>query len=444
MAPLDWVHTATTVVRDNIPRGADGPLDWVQQATKRDLRAGDHVYAWKLGFTYNHHGVVVHTQDCASDCLHDRLECCAIVHFQPPTEDNPGRIEFVSLLDFVQGRGLCRCRYGVPSAEFYMRRSGSCSTHVADTWPLVVIRALSLMDVCCPEYPASDAGVQETAAQVEYNMLKKNSELLACWCMLGGRSGVQRFRSDESAFSPQTQPGRFVRLGLAVAVPVALAAAATAAATGAATTATGAAAVATAGGEAAVATTGAASGTATGSATAATTVGAAAGETVTAVGVASAASAAAAARQMAVSAHGATTAAGQQMLVVGSLAASAAAQNLLLDIAQRPQYATRVLSHMYETTRSLSGSNVAAAQRRSVDQQRRYEEEQQEALVTIFRACLRSLSVDVAKPLDCVLSSAVGCSHLCEVLVDVLEEGGPKEERGCAVLIQSFLTQLSG
>ena len=28
-------------------------------AAKEDLRPGDHVYAWKLGFLYSHHGIVV-------------------------------------------------------------------------------------------------------------------------------------------------------------------------------------------------------------------------------------------------------------------------------------------------------------------------------------------------------------------------------------------------
>jgi len=84
-------------------------------------------------------------------------------------------------------------------------------------------------------------------AQVEYNLLKKNSELLARWCKVGSISGVQRFRSQETAFSPQTAPGRFIRLGVAIAVPTAIAAGVAIAATGSAAASTSAAAGAAAG-----------------------------------------------------------------------------------------------------------------------------------------------------------------------------------------------------
>merc|ERR1719486_742974 len=104
MKPLDWVQTATTTVRktiDHMPQGADGPIDWVQQVDKRDLKPGDHVYCWRLGYTYCHYGIVVHSEACPSDCAHDKLHCCSIVHFRPPVDDHPGFIELAPLADFV-------------------------------------------------------------------------------------------------------------------------------------------------------------------------------------------------------------------------------------------------------------------------------------------------------------------------------------------------------
>ena len=57
--------------------------------------------AWKLGWTYNLHGIVVHTQPCSKDCVHDTLNCCAVVRFKPPAAE-PGRIEVSLGYGFVQ------------------------------------------------------------------------------------------------------------------------------------------------------------------------------------------------------------------------------------------------------------------------------------------------------------------------------------------------------
>lgn len=427
MKPLEWVQSATEVVKHTVPhvpmpRGADGPLDWVQQVDKQELRPGDHVYAWKFGYTYNHHGVVVHCQDCSADCSHDTLACGSIVHFRPPAGELPGCIELVPVAEFVQGRGLCRCRYGVPSAEFYFRRSGSCSTHEASPWPLTVIRALSLLE---PEGPQmeSNSGEAASAAQVEYDLLKKNSELLARWCKLGINSGVERFRSQETAYSPQTAPGRFLRLGAAIAVPAAIAAGAVAAT--AAAGATGASAAGSAAGAAGSA----AAGTAAGSGTAASGAAALAG--------------AAAARVAATS-----SAAGLVVRSAGEVALAAsrqAATELMVDMARRPQQAHRVFE---QVRRSLPAIPVVmpARQAQGVDRDdpRRRREEQDDALLAAFRSCLSRLEVQVPKSLGQVLEDPAGCSRLCEILVDVLEEAGPREERGCSVIMKSFLEDLQG
>jgi len=125
--------------------------------------------------------------------------------------NSSARIELTSLATFSAGNTLHRCRYGVDTLEFVLKRSGSCSTHHADLWPRIVLRALSVLDV--PNEVA--------CARVEYDLLTKNCELLALWCSAGSASGVQRFRcKDEVAYSAQSAPLRFVRLGLVPAVAV--------------------------------------------------------------------------------------------------------------------------------------------------------------------------------------------------------------------------------
>lgn len=169
MAPLDWFSTAAVALQEAGPALAQkAGLLGVPIA---DLSPGDHVYAWKMGYTYNHHGIVVHTASCEAGCAHDRLECCSIVHFRPPENTIPGQIEICSLSDFAQGREVYKCRYAVPQAEFYLARAGTCSTHVADAVPLNVLRALSLLEV-------SQQRGNDSAAEVEYDLLQKKQRAL--------------------------------------------------------------------------------------------------------------------------------------------------------------------------------------------------------------------------------------------------------------------------
>jgi hypothetical protein len=256
-------------------------------------------------------------------------------------------------------------------------------------------------------------------------MLRKNAELLAVWCKVGSASGVQRFRSKETAYSPQTSPGRFVRLGLVCVVPtailggVAIAATATAGGTattvGASTTAAGYTAAKT--GTAAVAST---------AATAETT-----GTTVGAVGVF--------ATKLASKSSALKTAG-----VVAAAAGREAVKELLVDIARRPEQAKRVMSHVWETMPTIMHKPPSTAGYTGEDGQRRYQREQQEAFLTAFHKAFECLGVAVPKVVSPLLDDPLASARLCEILVDVLEEAEPQEERGCSALIQHFLQELDG
>lgn len=207
MSPLDWASLGVVACRDGTSAMMDAA--GIHGICKARLLAGDHIYAWKLGWTYNLHGIVVHTQPCSKDCVHDTLNCCAVVRFKPPAAE-PGRIEVCSLAAFAQGREVHRCQYGSSHGQFLLYRSGTCSTQAEDPRPLTVLRALSVVAL------GEDGG-----NEVDYNLLVKNSELLARWCKLGEASGVRRFLSAETARSLQTSHGRFIRLGLAATVATA-------------------------------------------------------------------------------------------------------------------------------------------------------------------------------------------------------------------------------
>jgi len=388
MSPLDWVSSAATM-SDKLP--------YVERSLaagmrKEDLVAGDHVYTWKMGWTYNHHGIVVATKQCPPGCPHDSLLCCSIVHFRPPCKTAMGRIEICSLSSFAEGREIYRCSYGVPNAEFYVKRSGCCSANVADARSLTVLRALSLPDVSSEPETSADA-------QVEYDFLVKNSELLSCWCKIGKASGVQRFCSSEKAFSAQTSPGRFARLGLA-AVAVVGAATATVALTGAASASS---TVAAASGAAATTT----------SEVAVSTGGTAA--VVTALRVSELAAAGSAITK--------------QVVAAGNLAASEAARHLLLDMVRRPHRVQDMLTQVSEAVRGGSKASDGALE--------------QFAVSAGLRACLADLGVAVPAALQSLLDSPQGCSRLCEMLSDVLEAADSQNPAECAAFVDSFLCELS-
>mmetsp|Transcript_67425 Transcript_67425/g.190050 ORF Transcript_67425/g.190050 Transcript_67425/m.190050 type:complete len:462 (-) Transcript_67425:84-1469(-) len=444
--PLDWAQTAVSLGQQvmQVSEGALRESGLLQPVTKGDLRPGDHVYAWRLGWTYSHHGVVVRTEACAPDCPHDTMSCCGIVHFRPPSGDAPGgRIELVDLAGFVGGRGVCRCKYGVPPAEFYLSRSGSCATERPDPWPLAVLRALSLLEPGVGDAAGmGSAGADAEAARaVEYDLLRKNSELLARWCLLGGASGVRRFLSSETAFSLQTAPGRFVRLGLAAAV--------------AGTAVAGAAAAISASGAAAssaAATAGAATG-AVGTAASSSATGAAATATTAASAVGGEAAALAGEIASAAAAQPVAAAAASPWLAAGTLAASSAARNFLLDVTQRPHEAAQLLSQISRALpssqdqppwQSLIGVEWSNREPRGADAERRYQQEQKDALVTALGACFNDLHIHVAKPLSQLVACPVGCTLLCEMLVDLLESEMPEGAADCAAHVQSFLEGLHG
>eukprot|EP00747_Dinoflagellata_sp_TGD_P207250 gnl/TRDRNA2_/TRDRNA2_80836_c0_seq1.p1 gnl/TRDRNA2_/TRDRNA2_80836_c0~~gnl/TRDRNA2_/TRDRNA2_80836_c0_seq1.p1 ORF type:complete len:386 (-),score=64.77 gnl/TRDRNA2_/TRDRNA2_80836_c0_seq1:195-1352(-) len=382
-SPIELAAAAAVAATEAVPMVAD-KVGLSHAVAKADLKPGDHIYVWKHGYVYSHHGIVVLAESCGPDCKHESPRCCGIVHFRAGLGDSePPRIELASLAAFSGGASICRCHYGVPKTEFYLKRAGSCSTHTADVWPLVVIRALSLIDLgtapslaedsCAPcKVSGAKTAPAESEAkevQVEYGMLTKNCELLARWCTLGAVSGVSRFRSSETAFSPQSDPGRFFRLGLVAAVPAA-AAVATAAAVGGPSS---------------------------------------------------------------VSAGAPSFLAG-----AGTLAASRAARELLLDAVRHPKQAADLLSRAMP---AQAGFGMGSGPH-THDMEITRRAEQSEALSSALHACFDHLGVMAPRQLATLLEGQWPCLRMCEMLVDALEARSSQNSFECAAVVQCFLDEL--
>jgi aminopeptidase C len=130
--------------------------------------------------------------------------------------------------------------------------------------------------------------------------------------------------------------------------------------------------------------------------------------------------------------------------VVAATAGREAIQELLVDVARRPQQAKNVMAQVWETMPTIMHRPPQNSGYRGEDGQRRYHQEQQEAFQTSFSKSFVSLGVAVPKVVAPLLEDPLASARLCEIIVDVLEEAEPQEERGCSALIQHFLQELDG
>ncbi|KAI3470761.1 hypothetical protein Pfo_027424 [Paulownia fortunei] len=155
---------------------------------RSDLKAGDHIYTWRTGFTYSHHGIyvggnkVVHfTQDqylsssghsrspwfsssfsnVPAACL-DILDCGFRTH---------GSGVIMSCLNCFLGDGLLyRFEYGVGMLAFIAKfRGGTCTTAKSDPPQAVIHRAMYLLE----------------KGFGNYNLFTNNCEDFALYCKTG-------------------------------------------------------------------------------------------------------------------------------------------------------------------------------------------------------------------------------------------------------------------
>mmetsp|Transcript_44507 Transcript_44507/g.95579 ORF Transcript_44507/g.95579 Transcript_44507/m.95579 type:complete len:431 (-) Transcript_44507:635-1927(-) len=402
--PLDFVKGAVEVARESVPAAYE-KSGLSQAVAKNELRPGDHIYSWRLGHTYQHHGVVVHCSECEEECTHDSMHCCAIVHFRPPLDGDNGLIEITSLASFMEGRKVSRVKYGVQDIEFYVRRPGSVTTERQDPWPVATLRALAVLRPPAPDVAAEAAAALQgegaidpqqaahwdSAEEVVYNLLSKNSELFARWCKLGAVSGIRHFRSGDQARSLQTSNGRFIRLGMGLAAATAMGAGVAAVATGA-TAAAAAGTAATAGAEA--------------------TASAAVTEGIAATAVAAAARTA------------------------GKSAISA----LLADAVRHPKKAVEVAKRAVKVP-----GGFGKHKSKTLDEEAMLRRESSECIVSATQKLLTYLDVRVPEPVALALESPGYCCRLSALLVDVLEaEQHPpaRSVEACTTVVQRYLDSL--
>ena len=143
----------------------------------KDIWLGDHVYVWKLGIVYQHHGIVLFVDKHD----HDQSE---VLEFN--TDDGSlkpwrARIQIVTLKQFRGSNTLKRVVYGSRYALF--KRAGTAHRFQSLPPEVVVDNARRLLkqidegDLATPNDP--------TCTPITYDIILRNCECLALWCKTG-------------------------------------------------------------------------------------------------------------------------------------------------------------------------------------------------------------------------------------------------------------------
>ncbi len=213
-------------------------------SNESELELGDHIYVWRAGWLYSHHGIVVGLKKPGLGFDRDgRIweQPVLVVHFSGSKK--PYRIVISSLADFARlggsqlismfnnnhnglinstnrfssnfpssgGTAIHKCRYNASNFETGLKRAGSCCEMACDPPFLTVLRALSFIEI----------EESNMSPKIEYDVLLKNCELLARFCKLGAVKCGTDFRL-QKGFSPQSHPSRLLKLALSLSTAGAL------------------------------------------------------------------------------------------------------------------------------------------------------------------------------------------------------------------------------
>ncbi|KAH6769209.1 hypothetical protein C2S51_014545 [Perilla frutescens var. frutescens] len=145
---------------------------------RSDLEPGDHIYVYRAGGTYSHHGeyvgndMVVHLSLDKKSSASSSCSCSLSLWGHGCGFRKDGSAVTMTCLDrFLNNGSLCRYEYGVSKVVFTMvkHRPGTCTMAESDDAEKVIHRAKYLLE--------NGFG--------NYNFLRNNCELFALYCKTG-------------------------------------------------------------------------------------------------------------------------------------------------------------------------------------------------------------------------------------------------------------------
>lgn len=142
-----------------------------------EIELGDHVYIWRYGFVYRHHGIIyyVNTDDYGESL---------VLEFNTPNgskNTKMARFQLVTLKQFRGSEKLKRVLYG--SKLTALKRGGTAYSEESLPTEQVIHNAQQILEwswgkKCTVPYDSNHE-------EVDYNVILRNCECLAHWCKSG-------------------------------------------------------------------------------------------------------------------------------------------------------------------------------------------------------------------------------------------------------------------
>ncbi|KAF3433992.1 hypothetical protein FNV43_RR25095 [Rhamnella rubrinervis] len=125
-------------------------MDLLSKKIRREeLKPGDHIYTWRLGYSYSHHGIymgdgkVVHLTRAPGLIIFSSSHESSPSHHSGEDQD---RVVCCSIEEFLCGGDLYLYEYGVMTVLFLIKRGGSCTPFTSDPPKDVLHRASILLE----------------------------------------------------------------------------------------------------------------------------------------------------------------------------------------------------------------------------------------------------------------------------------------------------------
>ena len=136
--------------------------------SKKDLKPGDHIYCYRAGFLYSHHGIYIGEKDC--EVIHFAGEDDSLASKRGTAgKKSRARIRKCTLEEFTKGSTIRLVAYGVSKYSFKKRVSIKWEQSQS---PAVVIRRAK-------EY------LRNYWKWGEYDLMENNCETFAVHCKTG-------------------------------------------------------------------------------------------------------------------------------------------------------------------------------------------------------------------------------------------------------------------
>ena len=135
--------------------------------SKEDLKPGDHIYCYRLGFIYSHHGIYIGEADC--EVIHFSGEDGSLASKCGSNDIKRGAcIRKCTLEEFTNGYTIRLVAYSVPEHTIWIKKGISVKREQSQSPAIVIDRAKRYL--------------QNPERWGEYDLIKNNCETFAVYC----------------------------------------------------------------------------------------------------------------------------------------------------------------------------------------------------------------------------------------------------------------------